>query len=202
MQSQRLRPLFIAVAAVVLIWLVAIAGYTISRSTKMTPEKIRQYMHSIDFAKLSPEERARVLKRLADMLNAVPREDRHRGDDQDWKNWFTLMTEQEKEQFIEATLPTDIKQMLDAFEKMPAEKRKKVVDNAIRNMRNDQNQSSGGNGNGGTNTMAQLSPESQQRLQTLGLRTFYSESSAETKAELAPLLEELQHQMENGRMIR
>lgn len=197
-----MRPLLFAAGAVVIIWLVAFAGYSFSRSAKMTPEKIQQYMRSVDFAKLSPEERAKVLKRLADMINAVPREDRHRGNDQEWKNWFALMTEQEKEQFVEATLPTDIKQMLDAFEKMPPEKRKKTVDNAIKNLRSEQDQASSGKGNGGTNTMSQLSPESQQRIQTLGLRTFYTEGSAETKAELAPLLEELQHQMESGRMIR
>ena len=208
MQSQRLRPLFVAAGTIALIWLLAAAGYSIARSSKMTAEKIRQFVHSIDFAKLSPAERSRALLALAAKLNALSREDRQRARlDKDWKSWFMLMTEAEKEQFIEATLPTDIKQMLDAFEQMPPEKRKKTVDEAIKNLRQAEqqqpaSQASGNGGDAATNAPGRLSPETEQRMQALGLKTFYTEGSAEAKAELAPLLEELQHQMESGRGIR
>ena len=50
----------------------------------------------------------------------------------------------------------------------------------------------------GTNSSPVLSPELENRARMVGFKTFYVESSAQTKAELAPLVEELQHELEPG----
>jgi hypothetical protein len=51
---------------------------------------------------------------------------------------------------------------------------------------------------GGGGPPQPISPELEQRIRTLGLQTYFTQSSAQTKAELAPLLEELQRVMEMG----
>lgn len=211
MINQRQRPVLIAVAALAAIWLIATAGYFIAKSARVTPEKVRAYVESVDLGRLSAADRAAALRKLADMLNALTLEERrslrlsHTAYD-----WFQQMTEEEKSDFLEATMPTGFKQMLNAFEEMPQDKRQKMVDDALKNLREArQKMAAGGqiprqtgtNTVAGTNTVV-LSEELQQKVTTIGLKTFYSQSSAQTKAELAPLLEEMQQAMESGRMGR
>jgi len=188
------------------IWLVALAGYRIARNAKMTAEKVKSYAESVDISKLSGEARAKAIRELADKINALPLEERRKArmERTAW-NWFNRMTEQEKGGFIEATMPTGFKQMLTAFEQLPEEKRRKSIEDALRRLREGRDQMGagpGGRGRGGTNGPPVLSDELQGKLRTIGLKAFYSQSSAQTKAELAPVLEELQRAMESGRPFR
>ena len=202
--SPRWRPVLFAVIALVAIWIVAVAGYTIARKAKATPEKVKSYVESIDFSKLSTAERAKAIRKLADMLNRLSLEDRRKArlERLTW-NWFNEMTEEEKGTFLEATMPTGFKQMLTSFEQLPEEKRKKAVDDALRRLKDAQSQDPAlANNNNGTNGPPVLSKELEAKVRSIGLQTFYSQSSAQTKAELAPVLEELQKIMESGRPFR
>jgi hypothetical protein len=206
MLSQRWRPVAISAIAMCGIWLVAFAGIRIARNAKMTAEKVRAYAESVDLSKLSGAARAKAIQDLADKLNALSLEERRkaRADRLAW-NWFNQMTEDEKASFIEATMPTGFKQMLAAFEQLPEEKRRKSIDDALRRLKEARDQGAGGpgaGGPGGTNGPPVLSDELQAKVRTIGLKTFYSQSSAQTKAELAPVLEELQRVMESGRPFR
>jgi hypothetical protein len=206
MLSQRWRPVVISALAVCGIWLVALAGYRIARNAKMTAEKVKAYAESVDISKLSGAARAKAIRELEDMLNALSLEERRKArlDREAW-SWFNRMTEEEKSAFIEATMPTGFKQMLTSFEQLPEEKRRKAIDDALRNLRQARDQVAGSPGDGsqgGSNSPPVLSPELQAQVRTIGLKTLYSQSSAQTKAELAPVLEELQRVMESGRPFR
>jgi hypothetical protein len=204
MLNQRYRFLVWAISAIVGIWLVAWAGHWYLDSIKVTADKVRAYMASVDFSKLTGEARARAIRELEDKLNALSYEERQRlraehliGD------WFAQMTEDEKSQFIEATMPTGFKQMITAFEQLPDDKRHKMIDDALTNLRDQNQNAAGGNRVAkGTNGPPPISPQLEAKIRTIGLNSFYSQSSAETKAELAPVLEELQHAMESGRRMR
>ena len=47
------------------------------------------------------------------------------------------MTDEEKGEFLEATLPTGFKQMMASFESLPADRRQKNIENAIKRLRED-----------------------------------------------------------------
>lgn len=198
--------MFLCALAILALWLVALAGYRIAKNSKMTAEKVKAYAASVDLSKLSGDARARALKELADKLNALSLEERRKARlERLTMDWFNQMTEEEKAWFIEATLPTGFKQMLTSFEQLPDDKRRKTIDDALRRLREARDQPADGPGGGdqtGTNSPPVLSPELQAQIRTIGLKTFYSQSSAQTKAELAPVMEELQRVMESGRPFR
>jgi hypothetical protein len=199
--NRRQSTIVFALVALVVVWLVAWGGFVIARNSKMTAEKLRAYVEKTDFSKLTGDARAKALRELAAKMNALPQEERRRARmDGLSKLWFEQMTEQEKAQFIEATMPTGFKQMIESFEKLPEEKRRKTIDDAIKRMR-EARENGEQPSRRGTNSPA-LSEDLQKQVRTIGLKTFYGSSSAQTKAELAPLLEEIQRSMESGRMFR
>jgi len=203
MTNPRQRALVWALTAIVGIWVVAWAGYRFFGHLKVTADKVKAFVESVDLSKLSGAARAKALRDLEDMLNRLSYEERQRLRLERTANrWFEQMSEEEKGQFIEATMPTGFKQMITAFEELPEDKRKRTVDGAIRRLREQRERLASGEGGGpGTNT-SPISPELEAQVRTIGLKSFYSESSAQTKAELAPLLEELQRAMESGRAFR
>jgi hypothetical protein len=206
MFSQRWKPVIISGVAICAIWVVALTGYRIAKNAKVTAEKVKAYAEAVDISQLKGEARARALQQLEDMLNRLSLEERRKArlDRAAW-NWMERMTEEEKAQFIEATMPTGFKQMLTSFEQLPEDKRRKTVDDALRRLREARDQAGGmpaGGPRGGTNGPPILSEELQAKVRSIGLKTFYSQSSAQTKAELAPVLEEMQRIMESGRPFR
>lgn len=193
--NRRTRALWIAIGAVLAIWLATWSGFVLARNSRMTAEKFRAYAESVDLSKLQGAERERALRMLAEKMNRLgPEERRAARFGRAWEPWFNVMTEAEKEGFIEATFPTGVKQMITAFEKLPEDRRKRTIDEAIKRMKEDQ-----AAGRTGEETRdPAVSPELETKIRTVGLKTFFAESSAQTKAEVAPLLEEMQRVMQAG----
>jgi hypothetical protein len=203
MLNPRYRPVRLALVALAFIWLATWGGFHLAARAKMTAPKFSAYAAALDLDRLSGEPRARALRALADKLNRLPIEDRRRVRlERVPDRLFAQMTEEEKAEFIEATMPTGFKQMIASFEQLPADKRKRAVDRAVKQLQAAR-EGEGGfwEERRGTNAPPAVSEELQRKILTLGLRAFYRDSSAQTKAEVAPLLEELQRAMENRRLF-
>lgn len=207
MLNRRWRPVLFSGLAILGLWALALSGYSIAQNRRVTAERVKAYVESVDLAKLSGSDRASAIARLAQMLNALSPEERQKTRLQRlaW-NWFNEMTEEEKASFIDATMPTGFKQMLTAFEQLPEDKRRKTVDDTLKRLRDEQTRfrsaSAEDEEEPGTNGPPVISSELEAKIRSIGLKTFYSQSSPQTKAELAPVLEELQRSMESGRPFR
>ena len=200
MMGRRKRPIFFASAVIVAAWVVAVGGYLVAKNSKMTAEKVKAFAQSVKLAGLSRDARAKAIRELADRLNELSPEERQKARMEGlWQRWFAEMTEEEKGTFVELTMPTGFKQMLASFEQLPEERRKRTIGDAMKRLRESQERAAE---EPQTNQPPALSEELQQKIAKIGLKSFYSESSAQTKAEMAPLMEELQRMMESGRLFR
>lgn len=208
MPNHRRRTLVYAGGGLLGVWLLAGAGFLISNHAKVTAEKVVRQLQATDLAALSATRRAEALRDLAMKMNALPYEERRQARmSGEWDRLFAAMSESEKGGFIEATMPTGFKQMLVAFEQLPEDKRRRAVNDAMRGLRRSREEiaSEAPPDNPlrlSTNRPPPLSEELQQKVVKIGLKTFYSDSSAQSKAELAPLLEEMQRGMESGALFR
>lgn len=208
MLAEHKRFLTWVISGLILIWGIVLVGYKINEHYKVTPEKVKQYLNTVDLTKMSPSERAKTLDKLAKMVNSLQYEDRRRMRLRDeWRRLFDQMTDQEKNEFIEKTVPVGFKKMIESFEKLPEDRRKKIINDALRRLKEVQESLAAESPNSPevqrfrTNATV-LSPELENKIRIIGLRTFYNESSAQTKAEVAPLLEEIQRLMERGDAFR
>lgn len=169
--------------ALVAVWAVAGGMIYLAQAAKPTPEKVAACLRE-DLAGKSAAERAKRIDRAADMLNRLSFEDRQklRGD-RAQERFFRALTPEEQGRFLDATLPSGFKQIMENFNKMEPAKRKQFVERAVAEMKKHE----------GEEAPRPVDEALQQKIVNQGLRSFYNDANADVKLDLAPLIEELGH---------
>jgi hypothetical protein len=130
------------------------------------------------------------MKRLAEQLNQLDYDQRREVRmGRRLEVFFKSLTPAEQSEFIDLTFPAGFRQMMDAFNKMPPQRRKAFVDRTLREMQT--------RGEQGGDLPAD--DPNRKKIVEQGLQAFYSEATAETKMDLAPLMEEMQHSLQGMR---
>jgi len=180
------------VGLLLVIWAIAGGVIYVARGAKPTPESVMRYVdeHSIENA--SPEKRGKMLESLAKQLNQLPYEERREVRmSRKLDGVFKSFTPEEQTRFLDLTLPTGFKQMMESLNKMTPEKRKKFVTKALEDMKKRE-------GDEPPEDQRQLDANGQKIIDQ-GFRSFYSEASADVKMDVAPLIEQLQKNLQGAR---
>jgi hypothetical protein len=185
-----MRPLWIKAALVIIaIWAVAGGAIFWARSIKVTPESFTKYVETHPIAGKTGRDRAKIVEKVAEQMNALGYEERREfrmGKRLD--GFFKNLTAEEQGRFLDLTLPTGFKQMMDSLNKMDPEQRKKFVERSLRDMQRD----------------AERAPDAEldanaRKIIDQGFKSFYSDASAEVKMDVAPLIEQLQKNLQGLR---
>jgi hypothetical protein len=183
-------PWFKLAAALLGIWLIAGGAVFFARSVKVTPESVSAYITSHPLDGKSPGDRAKVIEKAADQLNHLGYEERREvrmGKGLD--GFFRALTPAEQTRFLDLTLPTGFKQMMEALNNMTPEKRQKFVTKALEDMKKHE---------GDRPPDAEMDTNARKIIDQ-GFKSFYSDASADVKMDVAPLIEQLQKNLQGGR---
>ena len=190
-----MRPLWIkAVLLLLAVWLVAGGAIWWSKAHKPTPESLAAYVEKLDVSGKSATERTKEMEKIAKQLNTLTYEQRREVRlSRKLDRFFRQLNPGEQSRFLDLTLPEGMKQMMDALNKMTPENRRRFVNRALKDLQEQEG----------------LAPEGSrerfeqdkhaQRIVEQGLKSFYSEASAATKMDLAPLIEQFQHNLQGLR---
>jgi len=181
------------VAVLLIIW--AVAGGVIywAHSVKPTPESVMRYLEEHPVANASSQDRSKTVEKVAKDLNQLPYDERREVRmSRKLNDFFRALPSDEQTRFLDLTLPTGFKQMMDALNKMTPEKRKEFVTKALADMKKHE-------GDDVTDEDKRNLDGNGQKIIDQGFRSFYSDASAETKMDVAPLIEQLQKNLQGMR---
>ncbi|MFK5922151.1 MAG: hypothetical protein QM496_08215 [Verrucomicrobiota bacterium] len=193
-QSQALFLLKVAVV-LTLIWAVVWGVMSVSGVFRETPEKVIAYMEANPLSEVEDEnQRREIISGLADRLNRLdhiqinefqsdPDKDRRR-------DFFKEMSAEEQHLFMERRIGKAFNQMMNAFNEMERSERKRLVERTLKRMRDDDDERLG------LQRLEESDPAATEKIVNEGLRAYYQNASAETKLDLAPLMEQMQRNLQ------
>lgn len=177
------------VGALAAVWLVAAAAIHFARAAKPTAESVTAYLSRNGLKGASGSGREKIIGNVESMLNRVTFEERQKiqraGATRDF---FKGLTPAEQEGFLDATLPAGFKQLMESFNKMAPDKRKNIVERALADMKKHE----------GEEPPPGRDDQLAQHMVDQGLRSFYKDASSDTKLDLAPLIEQMQKNLQGG----
>ncbi len=184
-----MRPLWIKAAlCLAVLWLAVGAVITWARNVKPSPRSVAQLIDANPLEGRAPEERKKVIDTVAGQIGRLNFDERRETRLEKRPEAFLKnMTPGEQAYFIDQTLPAGFKQMVEALNNMPPDKRVRFVVKAIEDMRKQREE--------GGEAPPKMDDPNVQKIMAAGLKSFYSDASPEVKMQLAPLIEEMQRNL-------
>jgi len=171
------------------VWLVAAVVIHIAHTRQPTAESVGAYAHSVDLDTLQGDARARAIAKMEELFNRVSFEDRQQLDrERVGRDFLHKLTPSEQDAYLDATLPTGFQQLMESFNKMDPVKRKQLVADALARMKEHE-----GEGPPPGDQDSHLA----QHVVDQGLKSFYRDANADVKLDLAPLVEQMQRNLEH-----
>lgn len=176
---------------------------TYAASRKITAERVQREFHDAGFAdwsdraagedSLEAVRRKEELRKLADLVNRLDFQEREKNrENRSGEEFFRKLAPDEKGLFIELTIAESMGRFMEALDTMSPEQRKKFVAQGLKDIQEGRTREEMARTEAlGTELLDKVSEE--------GMKAYFEKSSADTKLDLAPLMESMNEIMQGLR---
>jgi len=187
----RKRILIQTLAVLVLVWGVVAGVRALASSKRVTAEKIRIEILSADFddwsegipAGANAESRSERIEKVADMFNRLDFAERDKAREQRiGEEFFMRLAPPEKERFVELTLTESMRSLMRALDAMGADERRRIVERGLREIEEGRTEEE-------MLRARELGDDLLERITREGVRAYFDQAGADTKLDLAPLMD-------------
>ena len=187
----RKRVVIQAILALLVVWAVVAGIRSFAGSKRITAEKIRAEVEAAAFddwsegvpAGAARADRERRIRKVAGMFNRLDFAERDQArEERIGEDFFRRLAPGEKELFVELTIEESMKSLMRALDAMSSEERRKIVERGLREIEDGRTEEE-------MRRAEEMSEELLDRVTTEGMRAYFDEAGADTKLDLAPLME-------------
>ena len=198
------RNVFIkAAATLILVWAVVWAIRSYAGSRKITAERVNSAMSSAKFDDWSEKEtppnaaeaerRTEALREIAGLVNRLDFNEREKNrENRSGETFFRKLSPSEKSLFIDLTVMESMNRFMESLDAMPADQRKKFVEQGLKEVQ-------AGRTAEEMERTKELGSDLLDKISREGMRAYFEKSSADTKLDLAPLMEAINETMQGLR---
>ena len=188
-------------AVLIVVWAAVSGVRSFASSKKITAELIDREIRELKFEDWSEnpgtgaaaKEREGELRRIADMVNRLDFAEREKNrEKRSGEDFFRKLSAKEKNLFIDLTIVESMSRFMEALDQMPEAQRKSFVEKGLKEIQE-----------GRTEEEMARAREMDETLLTKiseeGMRAYFDKASADTKLDLAPLMEAMNEVMQGLR---
>ena len=190
-----------ALAALAVVWLVVFAVRSLAASKKITAERLDQEITGLAFEDWSEssgsdaesEQREKEIRRIARMVNRLDFKERERNrESRSTEEFFRKLDSREKNLFVDLTVVETMGRFMEALDQMPEDQRKEFVERGLREIQEGRTEEE-------MARAQELDEDLLTKISEEGMRAYFNKASADTKLDLAPLMEAMNEVMQGLR---
>jgi hypothetical protein len=193
--------IFKAVAVLAVVWVVVFAVRSMAASKKVTAERLDQEVRAMGFDDWSEnsgsaaeaEKREKEIRKIAEMVNRLDFKERERNrENRSNEEFFRKLNQREKNLFVDITIVESMGKFMEALDQMPPTQRRQFVEQGLREIQEGRTEAE-------IERVQEMDEQLLAKISEEGMRAYFNEASADTKLDLAPLMEAMNEVMQGLR---